>query len=151
MGTRHFEQEMNDICERKENGFIIPIIFDFDGTVCDHQFPEIGDENEHCIEIMKKWKELYNVGWILNTMRFGVTLDAAVKWLVERGIELYGIGYNPTQHEWTTSNKAYGMFSIDDINVGCPLIFEEGKRPRVDWFEVDRIMSPLLTKLSKNI
>lgn len=29
--------------------------------------------------------------------------------------------------------KCYGIFSMDDRNIGVPLIIEEGERPRVDW------------------
>lgn len=146
---RHFEQEMSDICQCDENGYIIPILVDFDGTMCNHNYPDIGKENEHCIEVMCKWAGDFNVGWILNTMRSKQELDDAVKWIEQRGIKLYGIGKNPTQHTWTTSNKAYGMFSIDDNALGCPLIFEEGHRPRVDWKKIDEEYSPLIEKLSK--
>lgn len=82
-------------------------------------------------------------------MRSSKELDEAVKWCEERGIKFYGINTNPTQKSWTTSPKAYGIFQIDDNALGCPLIFEEGHRPRVDWKTIDEKFSSLIEKLSK--
>lgn len=148
--ARHFNQEMKDICELNNGKYIIPICVDFDGTLCDHQYPRIGKENEHCFEVMCKWTTQYNVGWILDTMRSGEELEQAVKWCEERDMKFYGIGSNPTQKTWTISPKAYGVFSIDDRNLGVPLIMEEGHRPRVDWKTIDEEYSPLIAKISNN-
>lgn len=41
-----------------------------------------------------------------------------------------------------------GILSIDDINVGCPLIFENGKY-LVDWDEIVKILEPKLKELSE--
>lgn len=95
--ARHFNEEMKDICEWNNGKYIIPICVDFDGTLCDHQYPNIGKENEHCFEVMCKWTTQYNVGWILDTMRSGEELSKAIKWCEERGMKFYGIGTNPTQ------------------------------------------------------
>lgn len=149
MYIEDFKREMSDICELKDNKRIIPILVDFDSTVVYGRYPYIGNDNEYCTGIMKRWIREYNVGFILNTMRSGKELDDAVKWFNDRNIPLYGIGKHPTQDEWTTSSKAYGMFSIDDINLGTPLIYEKGERPRVDWLKVDEIMTPMLEALIK--
>ena len=66
----------------------------------------------------------------------------------EKEIPLYGIGENPTQKNWTNSNKAYGIFNIDDINVGCPLKFEDGKY-LVDWDKIVEILEPKLKELNE--
>ena len=116
---------------------IIPALVDFDGTLVVHQYPVIGKENEHCIETMKQWTKDYNVGWILWTMRSDDLLQEAVDWIEGRGIKLYGINRNPDQESWAANtHKAYGYLCIDDINCGTPLIFETGKRPRVDWMSL---------------
>lgn len=138
---------MKNKCEWKDGKPIIPICVDFESTVCYRNYPEIGKENEHCIEVMKKWSDKYNVGWILNTMRDNETLDNAVKWLEERGITLYGINVNPTQKLWTTSPKAYAKFYIDDKALGTPLIYEDGIKPRVDWKKIDENYSPMIENL----
>lgn len=147
--NQYFKKELSDIAEWDDKKPIIPIVFDFDGTVVSHKYPSIGKENENCVDIMKKWTRDYNVGWILDTMRSGKELDEALKWCEDRSIKLYGIGKHPTQKEWTSSPKAYGIFSIDDRNVGVPLIYDKEERPRVDWKKIDELMKPILTRISK--
>ena len=40
-----------------------------------------------------------------------------------------------------------GILSIDDINVGCPLRYEDNKY-LVDWIEIEKIVEPILKKLN---
>ena len=78
-------------------------------------------------------------------MRGDKELDDAVKWLKERGIELFGVNYNPTQ-SWTTSPKVLANLYIDDAALGCPLITPRDsktlgyKRPYVDWDAVEKML-----------
>jgi len=51
----------------------------------------------------------------------GLFLDDAVNWFKENDIPLYGINENPTQKNWTNSQKAYGHLYIDDCALGCPM------------------------------
>lgn len=119
------------------------IVIDFDGTVCAHEYPDIGFD----IGAVPILKRLVEAGHklILFTMRDNKDernhLDEAVQWFHERDIDLFGIQTNPTQHFWTSSPKAYGHIIIDDAALGCPLIYpENGGRPYVDWFDVDKIL-----------
>ena len=119
--------------EKKE---IIPSIIgvDFDGTVVTHMYPEIGRD----IGAVPVLKELVNNGHkiILNTMRSSRngTLQDAVNWFKENGIELYGVNRNPSQGGWTDSTKAYCHFYIDDASIGIPKKFDsESGRKYVDW------------------
>jgi hydroxymethylpyrimidine pyrophosphatase-like HAD family hydrolase len=114
------------------------ICIDFDGTIVDHRFPDIGPPAPGALEWLAKFQEA-GAKLILFTMRsdggkHGGTLRAAVKYLEDHGIKLYGVNKNPTQIHWTTSPKAYGQIYIDDSAFGCPLIQPEGfQRPCVDW------------------
>ena len=64
----------------------------------------------------------------------GNYLSDAVNWFKRKGIPLYGVQSNPTQHEWTTSPKAYAQLYIDDAALGCPLLYPGGReRPYVNW------------------
>ena len=132
------------IQEDEDGKLIIPIVVDFDQTISKSHFPNVGEANEYfaCSGNTKK----YNVGWILHTMRCDYYLATAVDWLQGQGVELYGIGYDPHQHKWTKTNKPSALFSIDDINVGTPLIFEEGEPPRVDWLKIRELVEPILKK-----
>ena len=140
-----FKKEMN---EMENNKKLFTIALDFDGTVVKHEYPYIGEENKPCVDVLKRWIEDFNIGIILDTMRSGKELEEALKWFEERDIPLYGVGKHPTQHKWTKSPKAYAQFSIDDRNLGCPLkVDKNGKRPYVDWKEIDNMLTPLLEKL----
>jgi len=117
------------------------ICVDFDGTIVDHRFPEIGKPVPDAI----KWlKRIHNAGGkiILYTMRsdgkmMGTLLSDAVDYLRSEGVELFGVNKNPTQESWTSSPKAYGEIYIDDAAFGCPLIKPKGfARPCVDWKKV---------------
>lgn len=132
------------------------ILIDFDGTVVEHDFPNIGQS----VGAEPVLRRLVDEGHrlILFTMRSDVVnpkatdptilnipgnyLTQAVKWFEERGIPLYGVNTNPTQHEWTSSPKAYGQLMIDDTAVGTPLRRAPGVRPYVDW----EIMEVLLER-----
>ena len=125
---------------------MITVALDFDGTVVEHRYPEIGKEAEGAVDVMKKWADKYNVGFILDTMRDGKELEDAIHWFDERGIALYGVGRNPTQHKWTSSPKCHAHFSIDDRNIGCPMNGEV-----VDWKAIDEMMSPYFDKITENL
>jgi hydroxymethylpyrimidine pyrophosphatase-like HAD family hydrolase len=117
------------------------IAVDFDGTVCTHAYPEIGDN-------IGAWQVLHelvdaNHKIILYTMRSGKELQAAIDLFERYNVELYGINNNPTQHHWTNSPKAYAHVYIDDAAAGCPTISQPNGRKYVDW----EAMRELLVKL----
>ena len=116
------------------------IAIDFDGTCVTHDYPRIG-KDIHAIPVLNK---LVSNGHklILNTMRSGKELDAAVNWFKENNIELFGINENPTQKRWTDSPKVYAHMYIDDAGLGCPLKLDLSlsNRPFVDWEVVSRLL-----------
>ena len=76
------------------------IIVDFDGTCTTHSYPYIGKEIG-AVDVLKKLIA-HGHKLVLFTMRSGVTLNEAVNWFNQNGIELYGIQSNPTQKNWTS-------------------------------------------------
>jgi hypothetical protein len=126
------------------------ICIDFDGTVVDHRYPDLGEAVPGALEWLKKLQD-HGALLILFTMRsdggpHGPVLEQAVTFLKENGIVLYGVNRNPDQDSWTTSPKAYGQVYVDDAAIGCPLIHPHGfTRPCVDWAEV----GPLLLQLCR--
>lgn len=131
------------------------VCVDCDGTVVTHEFPKMGKDIGAVPVLKQLVKEGHKI--VLFTMRSdrskmkidGLTdktvhnvtgdfLTDAVNWFRYNDIPLYGINTNPTQHEWTSSPKAYGQVYIDDAALGCPLLFSEGfsNKPFVDWFQV---------------
>jgi len=117
------------------------VCIDFDGTIVDHRYPEIGEEAPQAIYWLKRLQD-QGARLILFTMRSDTTaggpvLSEAVDFLQSNGINLYGVNRNPDQHVWTESPKAYGDIYVDDAAFGCPLIHPAGfSRPCVDWSKV---------------
>jgi hypothetical protein len=109
---------------------------DFDGTCVTHSYPLIGDD----IGAVPVLKALVEEGHslILWTMRSDNFLDAAVNWFDSKGIPLYGVNCNPTQHEWTNSPKAYCQLVIDDNMLCAPLVHHLCERPYIDWVAVKK-------------
>jgi hypothetical protein len=117
------------------------ICVDFDGTLVTHDYPEVGKELpgavETCQALIADGHQL-----ILWTMRSGKELQDAVQWCFERGITLVGVNKNPTQESWTASPKAYASIYIDDLSLGCPLLFDKffSDRPFADWVEIKKLL-----------
>jgi hydroxymethylpyrimidine pyrophosphatase-like HAD family hydrolase len=115
------------------------IAVDFDGTIVTHEYPEIGGDIPGALLTLREWI-MKGHQIILWTMRSGEELEAAVQYLEENDIELWGINENPDQIEsgWSTSNKQYAHKYVDDAAIGCPLIYPlSGARPYVDWQKID--------------
>ena len=124
------------------------ICVDFDGTIVDHVFPEIGKPVPGALIWLRKF-QVYGGKIILFTMRsdgqkVGEVLTQAVDYLEKYDIMLHGINHNPDQDSWTSSPKAYGNVYIDDASACCPLIRPAGfNRDCVDW----SIVGPYVQKL----
>lgn len=130
---------------------------DFDGTCTTHDFPRIGED----IGAVPVLRDLIDQGHklVLFTMRSdrehldgdphagihlvpGPYLSHAIAWFYRHGLKLYGVQVNPTQHEWTSSPKAYCNLYIDDAALGCPLKTDKSLSPKpfVDWASVRNML-----------
>ena len=64
------------------------IAVDFDGTIVEHKYPEIGQEVPFAIDTLKMLiKDQHRL--ILWSVREGALLDEAVEWCRARGVEFY--------------------------------------------------------------
>jgi hypothetical protein len=98
------------------------IAVDFDGTIVEHKFPEIGKEIPYAIEtlklIQKKGHKL-----ILWTYRSGEELKAAVEFCEKRGLYFHAVNndFEGEEFDNTYSRKIYADMYIDDRNIlGIP-------------------------------
>lgn len=66
---------------------------DFDGTLCESRFPEIGSPNMHLIEWLIEFRKAGNKV-ILWTNRVGHLLDNAVNWCAAHGLEFDAVNDN---------------------------------------------------------
>jgi hypothetical protein len=98
------------------------IAVDFDGTVVEHRYPEIGEERPFATDIMKRLiADRHKL--ILWTVREGKLLDEAVKWCADRGVTFYAINSDSSDmfkeaRDKNFSCKLNADYFIDDKNIG---------------------------------
>lgn len=119
--------------------FIIAV--DFDGTIVDHVFPDLGEPVPHAFYYMKRWQQAGAklILWTMRTKHFDrEVLQEAIDLCWDNGILFWGVNESPIQHNWTSSPKVYANVYIDDAAYGCPLRGNPrpGGKPYADW---DRI------------
>ncbi len=110
------------------------IAVDFDGTIVEHKYPEVGREVPGAIEWLKKWRAA-GATLILWTMRSGDDMLNALAFCARRALYFDANNEGPGDGVWTTSPKAYAHVYVDDAAFGCPLVEskEMGARPYADW------------------
>ncbi len=95
------------------------IAVDFDGTVVEHRYPEIGPEMLFAFSTLRELKKRGH-RLILWTYRHGEYMDAAVSYCRKNGLEFYAVNENfpgETKMEMG-SRKIYADVYIDDRNLG---------------------------------
>jgi hypothetical protein len=120
------------------------IAVDFDGTIAEFMFPEIGPPVPGAFEWMGRWQEAGG-RLILWTCRgtYGELyapelrsdrLGEAVEFCRENGIEFEVVNQDTEDRSFSSSNKAMADVYVDDAAFGCPLIpATVSSRPMVDW------------------
>lgn len=92
---------------------------DFDGTLCRNAWPEIGEPNFGLIRFLKQEKT-NGAELILWTMREGETLNQAVEWCRQHGLEFDAVNDNLERMKAEYGNnprKVFANFYIDDRNI----------------------------------
>lgn len=96
------------------------IAVDFDGTIVEHRYPEIGREIPFATDTLKMLaKEGHRL--ILWSVREGVLLDEAVEWCRMRGLEFYAINKDYPEEKLNHDNYSRKLkveVFIDDRNIG---------------------------------
>lgn len=100
-----------------ENSKIIAV--DFDGTVVEHKYPEIGKEMLFAFATLKALQQKGHK-LILWTIREGHTLQEAVEFCKKNGVEFYAVNRNYPEEvlEPGISRKLNADVFIDDRNLG---------------------------------
>ena len=95
------------------------IAVDFDGTIVEHKYPEIGEELlfafQTLIELQKQGHQL-----ILWTYRAGKELDEAIEFCKQNGLAFYAVNKNYPEEIFneSISRKIDADIYIDDKNIG---------------------------------
>ena len=118
------------------------IAVDFDGTIVEHKYPDIGLPVIGAFVWLRSWQEL-GAELVLWTCRDGIELDEAVAFCKKNGVEF--IGVNGVTDPFTQSPKVFANVYVDDAAFGCPLVQIWGGRPVVDW----KIVGPAIEKRLK--
>ena len=97
------------------------IAVDFDGTIVEHRYPEIGPERPFATETLRMLiRDRHQL--ILWTVREGRLLDEAVEWCRQRGVEFWAVNRdfpeeNIERNEHFSRKLKVDLF-IDDRNLG---------------------------------
>ena len=113
------------------------IAIDFDGTIVEHRYPQIGPEIPFAIDTLKMlMQERHRL--ILWTVREGRLLEEAVEWCRQKGVEFYAVNQDYPEEEKGDkgfSRKLKADLFIDDRNLGgLP-----------DWGDIYRMIRERLT------
>ncbi len=98
------------------------IAIDFDGTIVEHRYPNIGKERPFAIATLKKLQSEHHQ-LILWTVREGELLEEAVEFCRQRGLEFYAVNANHPDEVVCESplhpcRKLSADMYIDDRNLG---------------------------------
>lgn len=113
------------------------IAIDFDGTIVEHRYPQIGPEIPFATDTLKMlMRDRHRL--ILWTVREGKLLEEAVEWCRQRGVEFYAVNQDYPEEEKGDkgfSRKLKADLFIDDRNLGgLP-----------DWGDIYRMIRERLT------
>ena len=113
------------------------IAIDFDGTIVEHRYPQIGPEIPFATDTLRMlMQERHRL--ILWTVREGKLLEEAVEWCRQRGVEFYAVNQDYPEEEKGDkgfSRKLKADLFIDDRNLGgLP-----------DWGDIYRMIRERLT------
>lgn len=121
------------------------IAVDFDGTIVENKYPEIGQERPFAIETLKMLiRDRHQL--VLWTCREGELLDNALQWCRERGVEFYAA--NRDYPEETTDNNPISpanskptSSSTTVMSAVCPI-----GEPSIAWSPMARNGATSLTR-----
>lgn len=109
------------------------IAVDFDGTIVEGKYPEVGRERPFAFQTLKMLQAKGHM-IILWTYRAGKELEEAVEFCRKNGFEFYAVNKNFPEEvlDGSLSRKIQADIYIDDCNLGgIP-----------DWGEIYRQISP---------
>lgn len=98
---------------------MLKVAIDFDGTIVENRYPDIGKPMLFAFETLKALQDK-GVVLILWTVRCGALLDEAVQFCRDNGIEFYAVNKNHPDEviDADTPRKIDADIFVDDRNVG---------------------------------
>lgn len=107
------------------------IAVDFDGTICEFEYPAIGPLIPRAKEVLTRYKEQggHIVIW---TCRCGPRLAEAIMWLKAQGVPFDNVNMNMRHRE-----RAFGG---DTRKVSADLYIDDKNPGGVDWDQIEEIL-----------
>ncbi len=95
------------------------IAIDFDGTIVEHRYPDIGKQVPFAFDTLKALQKKGH-RLILWTHRSGEPLKKAVNYCSDHGVEFYAVNKNYPEELWDNelSRKINADIYVDDRNLG---------------------------------
>lgn len=141
----------NGVNEKMSRNYTIYAV-DFDGTLCENKFPEIGSPNikliNHLIELRRQGDKV-----ILWTCRVGERLKNAVEWCKSYGLEFDAINENLSSQieKWGgETRKVFADVYIDDKAADKTKYHIPYEVPcNINVYDVDKIIKELTYESSR--
>lgn len=99
------------------------IAIDFDGTLCEDRWPEIGEPKREVI-LAAKWEQKHGAALILWTCRCGKLLDDAVRWCSRLGLHFDAVNANTPER--------LAMYGTESRKVSADEYWEDRSRKPED-------------------
>ena len=108
------------------------IAVDFDGTLCTHRYPNIGEEIAHSIAWIRR-QQAKGTKLILWTCREGYQLTEAIAWCKTRGITFDAVNENVSsmKNKDHAIRKPYADIYFDDRNITLSEVQEDEQKQSV--------------------
>ena len=93
------------------------IAVDFDGVLCENEYPSIGKENMLLVALLKELKSKDYIKLILWTCRVGDKLREAIQWCEEHGLIFDAVNENLPEileRFGSDNRKIYADIYVDD-------------------------------------
>ena len=102
-----------------QNKNSLTIAVDFDGTIVEHKYPEIGNAIPFAIHTLKALQQKGH-RLVLWSYRTGKELDEAIDYCKKQGLEFYAINRNYPEEKFSENigRKILADIYIDDCNIG---------------------------------
>ena len=122
------------------------IAVDFDGTIVEHAYPDIGKPIPFAFAVLKKLQQEERHILILWTVREGDLLQEAVDFCSKNGLEFYAVNKNyPEEEAENTPRKILADIYIDDKNIGglpdWSVIYKAILSGSIDFQDIDDYVS----------
>jgi len=122
------------------------IAVDFDGTIVEHAYPEIGKPIPFAFDVLKKLQKEERHTLILWTVREGDLLQEAVDYCSKKGLEFYAVNKNyPEEEAGDSPRKITADIFIDDKNIGglpdWSVIYKAILSGSIDFQDIDDYIS----------